>query len=64
MISGQENVLVNQRSKLCKLAGRPQAMYGTVCATCFFVMVHDMRAHIGRLHASSSFHLKLYRNWN
>jgi len=60
MISGQENVLMNQRSKLCELAGRPQAM---VCATCFFVMVRDTRAHIG-LHASSSFHLKLYRNWN
>jgi len=26
MISGQENVLMNQRSKLCELAGRPQAM--------------------------------------
>jgi hypothetical protein len=26
MISGQENALVNQRSKLCELAGRPQAM--------------------------------------
>lgn len=43
MISGQENALVNQRSKLCELAGRPQA---TVCATCFFVMVHDTRGHI------------------
>lgn len=63
MISGQENVLVNQRSKLCELAVRPQAM---VCTTCFFVMVHDIPTHIC-LHASSSFHalyFKLCRNWN